>query len=518
MTEIIKMPDAEGSGDIVEMCFQPGDQINAGDSVLVLESDKASMEVPAEVSGVLVEWLVAMGDSVSSGMPLAKIEPVAAAAPQIATDSAASPDATQVEKPIEQTAPAASVEQIVAMPDAGGSGDVIEFYKQPGEHFDEGEALLLVESDKAAMEVPAPFSGQVVELLAAIGDTVSEGVPLIKALSVTTGVAAEQSVKESAPAPVAPAVASTLPSATAGAAAMVYAGPAVRKLARELGVDLTKVTGTGNRQRVLKDDVKRFVKQQMQQPVVAAVQGSGIPAIPEQDFTRFGEVVPEALSGIARATSEHMTRCWLNIPHVTLFDEVVISELEAYRKSIRPELHGLDKAPSLLPFIVLVVAKALRQFPRFNASLSADGMTLLQKRYVNIGVAVDTPAGLVVPVIRDADKKSVVELTQTIQQLADKARARKLKPEDMQGGCFTISSLGAMGGTGFTPIINAPEVAILGVSRTAIKPVWDGHAFQPGLHLPLSLSFDHRVINGGDAGRFMAMLNSCLTQIQNVLL
>ncbi len=429
-TQTIKMPDTDGSGDVVEFCIQIGDAISEGDSILVLESDKASMEVPSDISGSLVEWMVSMGDTVETGTPLAVIE-VAESVPAVVAE-----------------APSELIQPV--------SGRVVEFEKAP----------VSVEPNKLASPTPA--------------------------------VARDTSILvNSGP---------------------VYAGPATRKLARELGVDLSLVMGTGKRSRIIKDDVKQFVKSRMTNPVQTMAVGSGIPAIPAQDFSRFGEIDTVDLSGIAKATFAHMTRCWLNIPHVTLFDEADVTDLEAFRKMINPDQHGLDKKPSILPFIVMFAARALRKYPQFNSSLHPNGEQIIYKDYVNIGVAVDTPAGLVVPVIKDADKKSISELTQAIQTLAAKARGRKLKPEDMQGGCFTVSSLGASGGTGFTPIINGPEVAILGVAKSAIKPVWDGAEFQPRQQLPLCLSFDHRVINGADAGRFMAMLNQCLSHMGNALL
>ena len=429
-TQIIKMPDTDGSGDVVEFCIQIGDAISEGDSILVLESDKASMEVPSDISGSLVEWMVSMGDTVETGTPLAVIE-VAESVPAVVAE-----------------APSELIQPVFER--------VVEFEKAP----------VSLEPNK-----PAPPTPTVAR------DT--------------------STLVNSGPA---------------------YAGPATRKLARELGIDLSQVVGTGKRSRIIKDDVKQFVKSRMTNPVQTMAVGSGIPAIPAQDFSRFGKIDTVDLSGIAKATSAHMTRCWLNIPHVTLFDEVDVTDLEAFRKLINPDQHGLDKKPSILPFIVMFAARALRKYPQFNSSLHPNGEQIIYKDYVNIGVAVDTPVGLVVPVIKDADKKSISELTQDIQTLATKARDRKLKPEDMQGGCFRVSSLGASGGTGFTPIINGREVAILGVAKSAIKPVWDGAVFQPRQQLPLCLSFDHRVINGADAGRFMAMLNQCLSHMGNALL
>ena len=519
-TEIVLMPDADGSGDVIEFCVEIGDKIAAGDSVVVIESDKASMEVPSSIEGTVVEWLVGMGDSIEKGCPLAKIEISGDAIIKESTE-AASPSAVAV-------APSVAAEQMVLMPDAGGKGDVIEFFVQPGDSFAEGDMLLLVESDKAAMEIPAPFSGSVIALVAELGQTVEEGAVLIKALKNAESNSVEAvlvETQEAAPPAAVAASISAISSHSLGSSSpvintgQVYAGPATRKLARELGVDLAKVKGAGKRARILKEDVKQFVKQQMfQVSKVTDVVSSGIPAIPSVDFSKYGEVDTQNLSGIAKATSSHMTRCWLNIPHVTLFDEVDITDLDAFRATINPELYGLQKKPTILPFIIMIVAKALRKHPQFNASLHADGEQIIYKDYVHIGVAVDTPAGLVVPVIRDADKKSVSELTLELAELAKKANERKLKVDDMQGGCFTVSSLGASGGVGFTPIINGPEVAILGVARADIKPSWDGEAFIPRKQLPLCLSFDHRVVNGADAGRFMAMINQCLSKIGNTLL
>ncbi len=536
-TEIVLMPDADGSGDVIEFCLQIGEQVSIGDSLLVIESDKASMEVPSSVSGTVVEWLVKMGDSIETDRPLAKIE-VSEGLASSEVVSVSVVDEAIDQQPLAEKTPLTDnldsnraallfepVEELILMPDAGGKGDIIEFYVQPGDSIEEGDLLALVESDKAAMDIPAPFGGMVVELIAQLGQTVQEDVPLVKVLRVPnmglTAADAEKTheVESKDQIEATPTSTPTPQVQLAAVASDYYAGPATRKLARDLGVDLSRVAGSGKRERILKEDVKQFVKAQMSQAVrQPEVVQSGIPAIPEVDFSKFGSVSASNLSGIAKATSAHMTRCWLNIPHVTLFDEVDITDLESFRASIKPDLYGLEKKPTLLPFIIMIVAKALRKYPQFNASLHADGEQIIYKDYVHIGVAVDTPAGLVVPVLRDADKKSITEITKSLLELAAKAQGRKLKAEDMQGGCFTVSSLGASGGIGFTPIINGPEVAILGVARSDTKPVWDGQVFVPRKQLPLCLSFDHRVVNGADAGRFMAMLNQSLSQIGNMLL
>ncbi|MBB1488014.1 2-oxo acid dehydrogenase subunit E2 [Oceanospirillum sediminis] len=447
--EIILMPETDGSGDVIEFCIEVGDSIAAGDSILVLESDKTSMEVPAQIGGVLEEWLVDIGQSAETGTPLARL--------RLEESSDVTSDAWNESPDSENTSskPVAKVSALNVEP---------------------------VSSEQAA-------------------DT-----------KMTGRMHMPESILSNDPA--------------VSSRKRVYAGPATRKMARELGVSLDQVQGSGIRGRVLKGDIKHFVKQRMTVPqtgsqtIKVPAEAKGIPAIPAQDFSQFGEIREDLLSGIARATSSHMTRCWLNIPHVTLFDEVNVNELETYRKQIDPTLINLEKKPSLLPFIIMVVARALRRFPQFNCSISADGNSLVYKDYVNIGIAVDTPAGLVVPVIKNADTKGITQLTRDINEFALKAKQRKLKAADMKGGCFTVSSLGAMGGTGFTPIINAPEVAILGVARSEIKPVWDveSETFQPATKLPLCLSFDHRVINGADAGRFMAWVHQCLAEIRQLML
>jgi pyruvate dehydrogenase E2 component (dihydrolipoamide acetyltransferase) len=568
-TEIILMPETDGAGDVIEYCVEIGEQLSAGDSILVLESDKASMEVPIPIEGTLEEWLVDIGQQAETGTPLAKIRLSKDSEQESKSDKdvselidAVSDEVSSSDQDINKddiaipSGASAFIEstETVLMPETDGAGDVIEYCVEIGDQIQAGDSILVLESDKASMEVPASVSGVLEAWLVDIGQQAETGTPLAKIRTTDKGEASSAEEVRSSDAvqeksvgitvevlaqdgtrienelaqDISGAVQSSTFQERASLEASVvgqrsYAGPATRKLARELGVSLGQVQGSGLKGRVLKDDVKLFVKHQlkaMPSPSVSQnpMAGSGIPKIPAQDFSLFGEIKEESLSGIAKATSAHMTRCWLNVPHVTLMDEVNISELEAYRKKIRPESIGLEKKPTILPFIVMIVAKALRRFPQFNSSLSSDGESVIYKDYVNIGIAVDTPAGLVVPVIRDADKKGIVQLTEDINLLALKAKQRKLTADDMKGGCFSISSLGATGGTGFTPIINAPEVAILGVARSEIKPVWDGGSFQPATKLPLCLSFDHRVINGADAGRFMAWIHQCLAQIENTLL
>ncbi|HBX74153.1 MAG TPA: dihydrolipoamide acetyltransferase, partial [Halieaceae bacterium] len=417
--------------------------------------------------------------------------------------------------------------------------DVIELSVKPGDEVAEGDSLVVLESDKASMEVPSPQAGKVVRMLVKEGAAVREGDPLVLLESTVeaaadepaTGVEATADTPQASkveptaqrePVPQARAEAAAGKAETAPAAAtrddsLVYAGPAVRKLARELGVDLAKVAGSGPRERILKEDVQGFVQRALSGKAPAAATGSGIPAVPEVDFSAFGEVETVPRTKLDKLTAANMQRSWLNVPHVTQFDDADITELEAFRKSMKAEAEQRGTRLTPMPFLLKACAHALRDNPKFNASVTADGENLVYKQYVHIGMAVDTPVGLMVPVIRDVDRKSLWELADEVVELAEKARERKLKPAEMQGGCFTISSLGNIGGNGFSPIVNTPEVGILGVSRAAVKPVWDGEAFQPRTLLPLSLSYDHRVINGGDAGRFCTQLVTLLGDIRRLL-
>ncbi len=426
----------------------------------------------------------------------------------------------------------------LVVPDIGGadSVDVIEVCVKVGAEIKEGDSLIVLESDKASMEVPAPASGKVIELVIKEGDKVSMGtaigrlqvagsasVPAETKTSAETKAPAPQQAS-SAPTPAKNSSAPTPavePSASTKSNASVYAGPAVRKLARQLGVDLAEVKASGPRSRITKDDVRNLVKSVMEnrgKGVATATSGSGIPAMPTIDFSQFGQIEMVKMSKIKKVTAFNMTRNWLNIPAVTQFDDVDITEMENFRKAMKEEADKAGVKLTPVPFLLKACAAALKAEPSFNVSLHADGEQIVQKKYIHIGMAVDTPNGLVVPVIRDVDKKGLFELAAEATALAKKAREGKLLPKEMQGGCFTISSLGAIGGTGFTPIVNAPEVGILGVSRADTKPVWDGKAFVPRLMLPLCLSYDHRAINGGDAGRFLTYLGSLLADVRRLLL
>lgn len=523
----VEVPDIGGAEnvDVIEVCVKVGQEIKEGESLIVLESDKASMEVPAPASGKVVSIAIKEGDKVSAGSKILVLSTGAAAAAP-----APAPAPAPAAQPTSAPSAAPSVIDLV-VPDIGGAEgvDVIEVCVKVGADIKEGDSLIVLESDKASMEIPASASGKVVELTIKEGDKVSKGSPIGRLQVVGAAPAASAPAPASAPAapaPAKPAAATAAPaaqeSAPAKTSSSVYAGPAVRKLARQLGVDLSEVKGTGPRGRITKDDVRGFVKTVMENrgkgSASAPAVGSGIPAMPEIDFSQFGEIELVKMSKIKKVTAFNMTRNWLNIPAVAQFDDVDITELESFRKAMKDEADKAGVKLTPVPFLLKACAAALKAEPSFNVSLHADGEHIVQKKYINIGMAVDTPNGLVVPVIRDVDKKGLFELAAEAAALAKKAREGKLLPKEMQGGCFTISSLGAIGGTGFTPIVNAPEVGILGVSRADTKPVWDGKAFVPRLMLPLCLSYDHRAINGGDAGRFLTYLGTLLSDVRRLLL
>lgn len=519
----VAVPDIGGAEgvDVIEICVAVGDDIAEGDSMFVLESDKASMEIPSPAAGKVLSISLKEGDKVSQG-DAALVLSSASSAPAAGNTEAKATPAPQANASAASSGPS---ELDVAVPDIGGSTDVdvIEICVAVGDEISEGDSLIVLESDKASMEIPSPTSGKVLSITLKEGDKVSMGSPLLK-LQTAGPVAAPVVESPTAPKADTPKPLTTTelhPTEIASAGSETYAGPAVRKLARQMGVDLNKVKGTGPKSRISKDDVKAFVKRALQSssPAAATVaSGSGIPAIPAVDFAKFGDVELVKMSKIKKLTAANMSRNWLNVPHVTQFDDADITELEAFRKSMKAEAEKSGVKLTPLPFLLKACAAALRAEPSFNVSLHADGEHIVKKNYVNIGIAVDTPNGLMVPVIRDVDKKGLYELAKESVELAGKARDGKLLPKDMQGGCFTISSLGPIGGTGFTPIVNAPEVAILGVSKASIKPVWDGKEFVPRQMLPLCLSYDHRAINGGDAGKFMTYLTAVLGELRRFLL
>lgn len=536
--EIIKIPDiGGGEAEVIEIFVKPGDTVSAEDSLIVLESDKASMEVPAPRDGVVTEVLLTVGSNISEGDPMVKM--AAAGTTTTAPEVVEQPEpkkAPVVAAPIAPTAPVPPTEphiEKVTVPDIGAEHvPVIEISVSVGDQIEKEASLIVLESDKASMEVPSPFAGIVKAIMVKEGDTLCQGDLILdievsgeieaQAISQPAPTAASQQQEEapsrtpSAPPPRAEAHPVELERANR----KFHAGPAVRKLAREFGVDLVEVTGTGPRCRILKEDVQKYVKMRLKNPQAAqgVSSGLGIPTMPEIDFSKWGEIEEVALNRLRKIAAQNFQRSWLNVPHVTQFDECDITELEAFRKAQKAmaEARGTKLTP--LPFILKAVAYLLKELPQFCTSLSPDGETLIYKKYINIGVAVDTPDGLLVPVIKNVDQKSLWELSVECIELAGKARDKKLKPDEMQGGCFTISSLGSIGGTAFTPIVNAPEVAILGLSKASMKPVWNGKDFSPKLMLPLSLSYDHRAINGADAARFTLKLGELLTDIRKLLL
>ncbi|XGA80600.1 pyruvate dehydrogenase complex dihydrolipoyllysine-residue acetyltransferase [Halomonas sp. CH40] len=544
----IKVPDLGGSDnvEIIEVAVSAGDEVNAEDTLITLESDKASMDVPSPHSGKLIALTVKEGDTVSEGDVIGQMEIAGGSGDGSGDSAAASSDAAQpAAEPAsaapQQAAPEASnggapERKEIRVPDLSGSSDVpiIEIGVAAGDEINEEDPLITLESDKASMDVPSPYKGKLLELTVKEGDTVSEG-DVIGYIEVAGAPGAAAPAQEPAAAQQAPAAAKApaagAPSPEAQIAAqkprdakLVHAGPAVRMLARELGVDLGLVKPTGPKERVLKEDVQNYVKQALANPPSAkpsaapAAGGAGIPLIPEVDFSQFGEVEEKPMGRLLKMGATNLHRSWLNVPHVTQFDEADITELEAFRKAMKAEAEAQGAKLTPLPFMVKACAFALKKFPQFNVSLKGDGETLVWKKYAHIGIAVDTPDGLMVPVVRNADQKSLIEIAKEMAELGKKAQTKKLKRDEMTGGCFTISSLGSIGGTAFTPIVNAPEVAILGVSKAQMKPVWDGSAFQPRLMMPLSLSYDHRAINGADAARFTAFLADALTDIRRLLL
>ena len=519
--------------DVAEVNIKPGDTVAAGDIILTLETDKAAMELPAEFSGKVTAVRVKAGQKVKEGDVIAVIE--AAAAPAPATE----PPAAKAEpaKPAAQPAPTSDKEsapgglQPVPCPDLGEGkhADVIELLVKVGDSVSEGDALLTVETEKAATELPAPFAGTVRELKVKVGDQVATGTVVAMVETAAAAPASreapgtEQSPPAATPAPLpaqAPAAASAPPSSdtarTPPSGEPAHATPSVRRFARELGVDLSRVQGSGRKGRVTQEDVQAFVKAVMKGSTAGT--GAGLAPLPAIDFSQWGEVESVALSRIRQLTGENLGRSWPQVPQVTQHDEADITELEAFRKAQAKAAEARGAKLTMVALLLKVCAGALKSFPDFNASLAPDGKALVVKRYIHIGVAVDTPAGLVVPVIRDVDRKGVIDLAAELGDLSSRARERKLKADEMQGGTFTISSLGGIGGTAFTPLVNWPQVAILGVSRAAMKPVWDGSAFQPRLVLPLSLSYDHRVIDGAAGARFTRHLAELLEDLRGLLL
>ena len=545
MSELIRVPDiGSGDGEVIELFVKVGDRVEADQSILTLESDKASMEIPAPKAGIVKSLKVKLGDRLKEGDELLELEAEGGAAP--APEAAAPAPAAAAEKPAAApaaeapaapaAAPASESVQDIHVPDIGSSGKakIIEILVKAGDTVEADQSLITLESDKASMEIPSPAAGVVESISVKLDDEVGTGDFILKlkvqgaAAPAAPAPAATAPAKTEAPAAAAPAPAAKAEAAPAPAAApapkgaKVHAGPAVRQLAREFGVELNAVSPSGPHGRVLKEDVQAYVKAMMQKakdaPAAGATGGAGIPPIPAVDFSRFGEVEEVAMTRLMQIGASSLHRSWLNIPHVTQFDQADITELEAFRVAQKDVAEKAGVKLTVLPLLLKSCAHLLKEMPDFNSSLAPSGKAIIRKKYVHIGFAVDTPDGLLVPVIKNVDQKSLLQLAAEAAALAAKARDKKLTADDMQGACFTISSLGHIGGTGFTPIVNAPEVAILGVSKATIQPVWDGKAFQPKLMLPLSLSYDHRVINGAAAARFTQRLSQLLADIRTILL
>ncbi|EQB4815971.1 TPA: pyruvate dehydrogenase complex dihydrolipoyllysine-residue acetyltransferase [Citrobacter amalonaticus] len=524
----VHVPDIGGDEvEVTEIMVKVGDTVAAEQSLITVEGDKASMEVPAPFAGTVKEIKINTGDKVSTGSLIMVFE-VAGAAPAAAPAQAAAPAPA--------AAPAATGAKDVNVPDIGGDEvEVTEVMVKVGDKVTAEQSLITVEGDKASMEVPAPFAGTVKEIKISTGDKVKTG-SLIMVFEVE-GAAPAAAAPQQAAAPAPAAASAPAPAAAAPAAkaegksefaendAYVHATPLIRRLAREFGVNLAKVKGTGRKGRILREDVQTYVKDAIKraEAAPAAAAGGGIPGMlpwPKVDFSKFGEIEEVELGRIQKISGANLSRNWVMIPHVTHFDKTDITDLEAFRKqqNAEAEKRKLDVKFTPVVFIMKAVAAALEQMPRFNSSLSEDGQRLTLKKYINIGVAVDTPNGLVVPVFKDVNKKSVTELSRELTAISKKARDGKLTAGEMQGGCFTISSIGGLGTTHFAPIVNAPEVAILGVSKSAMEPVWNGKEFVPRLMMPISLSFDHRVIDGADGARFITIINNMLSDIRRLVM
>jgi pyruvate dehydrogenase E2 component (dihydrolipoamide acetyltransferase) len=550
--EKILVPDVGGDEvEIIEICFAVGDTLEADEGIITVETDKASMDIPAPFAGKLVSLTVNIGDKIKEGDIIAEMESAempSASAPAPTEETSAAP---VVEIPVATpitavevtpvVAPVATASQVIeiAVPDIGEDGevDVIDVLVSVGDVIEEEDGLITLETDKATMDVPSTHAGTVKEVFINNGDKVKQGSLVIKLE--TAGGAAPVVAPPMAPVTVAPAptvAATTKPTASpvphhpqVGSVnkGTIYTSPSIRRLAREFGVDLTVVKGSGRKGRILKEDVQSYVKYELSRPkanagssVASGEGGLQVVSAKVIDFSKFGEIETKALTRIQKISGPFLHRNWVTIPHVTQFDEADITNVEAFRKeqNVVCEKQKLGFKITPLVFILKAAADALRTFPAFNSSLSEDGESLILKKYIHIGVAVDTPNGLVVPVVRDVDQKGIHQLSRELLEISMKARDGKLKATDMQGGCFTISSLGGIGGTAFTPIVNAPEVAILGVSKSEMKPKWNGKDFEPKLMLPLSMSYDHRVIDGALAARFTVHLAGVMSDIRKLIL
>lgn len=549
--EKILVPDVGGDEvEVIEICFAVGDSLEADEGIITVETDKASMDIPAPFAGELVALSVKVGDKIKEGDVIAEMKSAAASSAEAESTVApaeaesevkAEASAVEAEPAAAEKSPVAATSSEVieiAVPDIGEDGevDVIDVLVAVGDVIEAEDGLITLETDKATMDVPSSHAGTVKEVLISTGDKVKQGSIVIK-LETSSGAPAEVAAPVAAPveapaatkAPAAkkPAPVPHHPQMGLTNAGAIYTSPSIRRIAREFGVDLTLVKGTGRKGRILKEDVQSYVKYELSRPkanagssVAAGEGGLQVVSAKQIDFAKFGEVETKALTRIQKISGPFLHRNWVTIPHVTQFDEADITNVEAFRKeqNVVCEKQKLGFKITPLVFILKAVADALRTFPVFNSSLSEDGESLILKKYIHIGVAVDTPNGLVVPVVRDVDQKGIHQLSRELLEISMKARDGKLKATDMQGGCFTISSLGGIGGTAFTPIVNAPEVAILGVSKSEMKPKWNGKDFEPKLMLPLSMSYDHRVIDGALAARFTVHLASVMSDIRKLIL
>jgi len=535
--EKILVPDVGGEEvEIIEICFAVGDKIDIDEGIVTVETDKASMDIPAPFAGTLASLTVAVGDKIKAGDVIGEISSFSEST---SNEETSQPVSELKTTPVATTTKAYEIIDI-AVPDIGDDGEVevIEILVSVGDVIDEEDGLITLETDKATIDVPSTHAGTVKDVFIKVGDKVKEGSLVIK-LETTTfvdSITSEQekppttnSVQSSSVVKVAPTTAPVPHHPQAGKVTKgaIYTSPSIRRTAREFGVDLTLVKGTGNKGRILKEDVQSYVKYELSRPkanagssVASGEGGLQVVSAKVIDFSKFGEIEMKPLTRIQKISGPFLHRNWVTIPHVTQFDEADITNVEAFRKeqNVLCEKQKLGFKITPLVFILKAAADALRTFPVFNSSLSEDGESLIMKKYIHIGVAVDTPNGLVVPVVRNVDQKGIHQLSRELLEISIKARDGKLKVADMQGGCFSISSLGGIGGTAFTPIVNAPEVAILGISKSEIKPKWNGNEFEPKLMLPLSLSYDHRVIDGAIAARFTVHLASVMSDIRQLIL
>ena len=543
--EIITVPDLGEASEVevIELLVSVGQSVAENDSLLVLESDKAAMEIPAPLAGIVESIAVNLGDQVITGNEILTLkvnEPASdesSIVQRVVEEDSSEEEAVEAEvSKKDESGSEKTSSSVIEVPDLGTEEevDVIELHIAIGDSIAKDDALITLESDKAAMEVPAPIAGQVEELLLALGDKVKTGSPILRLLSSHTELNVEvqkaaeplksELADEAQPPSTAPA---TAPQPVAdiqnpepepivsSSRSRVYAGPAVRKLARELGVDLKQVTGTGAKSRVLKEDIHAFVKSRINTP---AGQVTFANSVPDIDFSKFGEIEQVPRSKLQKVTTLNMHRNWTAIPHVAQFDEADVTDLEAFQEELKAEAEQKEVKLTFMPFLLKACGKALLKYPQFNVSSHSSGEYIIQKKYIHIGVAVATDVGLLVPVVRDVDQKSIWQLAAEVIELTEKAKTRRLTMEEMQGACFTISSLGAIGGTGFIPIVNAPEVAILGVAKTQMKPVYFEGEFRPRKILPLTLSYDHSVVNGVDGGLFGSYLARLLTDVHHLLI